>query len=66
MSNISDLNKQIVQSHKNFYQDIDKALALKASQLKLSYHANLVPMFYRDFVNITDKILFVGKLETME
>lgn len=60
MSSISDLNKQIIQSHKKFYQDIDKALALKASQFKLSYHGNLVPMFYRDFVNITDKILFVG------
>jgi hypothetical protein len=60
MSIKSDLNKQIIESHKIFYQQIDRELASKAIQLNLPYYGNLVPMFYRDFTNIADKILFVG------
>lgn len=60
MSDISNLNKQIVQSHINFYQSFDKNLTSKARQLNINYYGNLLPMFYREFNNVDDKILFVG------
>lgn len=60
MNEISQLNNDIIKTYNEVYQSFDNYLSNYSEQRKRYHYKNLVPMFYRDFKETSDKILFVG------
>jgi hypothetical protein len=60
MNKISQLNNEIIDSYNDVYQKLDICLSEYAKKREKNYYPNLVPMFYREFEETSDKILFVG------
>jgi hypothetical protein len=61
MNQISQLNQEIINTYDEICQYFDIFLDEYASKKGKIYISDLVPMFYNDFNETSDKILFVGK-----
>ena len=60
MNKLSQLNNEIIDSYNDVHQTLDIYLSEYALKREKNYYPNLVPMFYKDFEETTNKILFVG------
>ena len=60
MNKISELNKTIINSYNEINQSLDIFISEYADQKKKEYFTDLVPMFYKEFTETSNKILFVG------
>jgi hypothetical protein len=60
MHKLSELNNFILENHSTHYSNIDRLLSTEANRRGISYFNNLLPMFYDEFVNSSNKVLFIG------